>query len=120
MNTTSDSAHNRTAERVNCRSVGRIAIRHGDPLIDIRVVDVSTGGCKFKIDNLPEADKLSTILPATFDLAAQGSFIEGIVIWCANGMFGCRYYEHVGLDEVAKIMRGGIKITLTNAFVPQA
>ena len=102
----------RSFERFPCRAVGTFSLRTGDPLIDIRLVDVSAAGCKFRMDDETEAKNLIAALPSDFDMTIGTSHMQGSIVWYTGNLFGCRFYDLASLDEISLLMRGGVRITL--------
>ena len=99
----------RSDERVQCRSSGEIRLE-GEPYL-VQMLDVSSGGCKFRIAGLDNGTFPHPI-PCEFEMILDGVGIAGAVIWFTAGMYGCRFYEHIMLDDVAAILAGGFRMRI--------
>jgi hypothetical protein len=96
-------------ERVQCRSSGEIRIDGESHLV--QMLDVSSGGCKFRIPGLADAD-FPYPIPSEFEMTLEGVGLAGAIIWVVSGMYGCRFYEHIMLDDVANILAGGFRMRI--------
>lgn len=99
----------RGAERVQCRSTGEMRLDGENHVVSM--LDVSSGGCKFRIAGLADSD-FPYPIPVEFEMTFGGTSLVGAIIWVVSGMFGSRFYEHILLDDVANILSGGFRIRI--------
>ena len=99
----------RSDERMQCRSSGEIRLK-GEPYL-VHMLDVSSGGCKFRISGLGD-QAFPHPIPCEFEMILEGVGLSGAIIWVTGGMYGCRFYEHIMLDDVAAILAGGFRMRI--------
>ncbi len=106
----SAGAEQRAWRRVACRTEGVIDIAGTEG--PLQLVDVSTGGCKFRVPGREDAIDALGPLPIEFVLTSGLTDFPGAIIWRVSRMFGCKFFEHQSLDKVAEIMGGDFRIRL--------
>jgi len=100
----------RIHNRVPCHSMGEIVLTDGTH--SVRLLDVSSGGCKIKLPDEYDPILLADALPVEFVLTIGSTSVPGGIIWYMADMFGCNFYDHILLDTIAQVMSGGFKIRL--------
>ena len=70
------------------------------------LLDASRGGFKLRFEQAEAA--MAAISPPPRDIILSGDFtkMHATVMWASNGLAGCRFYQHLSLDEVVGLMQG--------------
>jgi hypothetical protein len=42
------------------------------------------------------------------------------VMWASGGLAGCRFYQHLSLDDVVRMMSGHFRLQLAPQAVPES
>ena len=100
----------RTHNRLPCHSTGEFFLSDGTH--EVLLMDISSGGCKIKLNDAPDGGVLAADLPIEFVLTVGTLSIPGGIIWFMSGMFGCNFFDHILLDTIAQIMSGGFRLRL--------
>ena len=78
------------------------------------MVDASRGGFKLRFEKAEEATAVLTPLPRDIQVInGVGSSFLATVMWAKDGLAGCRFYQHLSLDDVVTLMTGRFKIQLS-------
>ena len=80
------------------------------------LLDASRGGFKLRFDQAEAAMKAVNPVPRDMVLSDQYSKMHATVMWASGGLAGCRFYQHLSLDDVVRVMSGHFRLQL----VPQA
>jgi hypothetical protein len=77
------------------------------------MVDASRGGFKLRFEQVEAAMAGLTPLPRDINVTnINNSTFGASVIWAKDGLAGCRFYQHLSLDEVVTLMSARFKIQL--------
>lgn len=87
-----------------------------------QLLDASRGGFKLRFEHAEAA--MAAILPVPRDIIVSGQFtkMHATVMWASNGLAGCRFYQHLSLDEVVELMTsaGGFRLQIVSLAPPEA
>lgn len=78
------------------------------------MVDASRGGFKLRFEKGEGA--MAVLLPLPRDIQVtnvKGSVFVATVMWAKDGLAGCRFYQHISLDDVVSLMTAKFKIQLS-------
>ena len=102
----------RSWQRQNCGTEGVFV----SPDFETRafMVDASRGGFKLRFETAEGS--MAALLPLPRDIqvtnAKNASFLA-TVMWAKDGLAGCRFYQHLSLDDVVVLMTSKFKIQLS-------
>ncbi|MBI3447284.1 MAG: PilZ domain-containing protein [Magnetospirillum sp.] len=86
-----------------------------------QLLDASRGGFKLRFEHAQAA--MAALLPLPRDIIVTGQFtkMHATVMWASNGLAGCRFYQHLSLDEVVELMTsvGGFNIQIAALAPPE-
>lgn len=77
------------------------------------MVDASRGGFKLRFELVEGA--MVALLPLPRDIQVtnvNGAVFLATVMWAKDGLAGCRFYQHLSLDDVVSLMTAKFKIGL--------
>ena len=78
------------------------------------MVDASRGGFKLRFENAEEVTASLAPLPRDIQVTnGMGSSFLAAVMWAKDGLAGCRFYQHLSLDDVVILMTDRFKIQLS-------
>ena len=78
------------------------------------MVDASRGGFKLRFEKVEEATAALMPLPRDIQVTnGIGSSFLATVMWAKNGLAGCRFYQHLSLDDVVILMTDRFKLQLS-------
>jgi len=111
MEQVAGSGDGRSWQRQNCGREGAFVMDG----LETRVimVDASRGGFKLRFENVEGA--MAVLTPPPRDIAvsnADGAEFFATVLWARDGMAGCRFYQHVSLDDVVTLMTSRFRVQL--------
>ncbi len=74
------------------------------------LVDVSCGGAKLRFHEADAA--MAALLPVPRDIVIsdEHSVMPATVMWAGGGLAGCRFHQHLSLDEVGRMMNGHFRL----------
>lgn len=74
------------------------------------LVDVSCGGAKLRFEAADAA--MAALLPVPRDIVIsdEHSVMPATVMWAGGGLAGCRFHQHLSLDEVGRMMNGHFRL----------
>jgi len=99
----------RAWQRQNCGNEGGFVA--GDFETRAFMVDASRGGFKLRFELAEGAT--AALLPLPRDITvtnAKGAVFVATVMWAKDGLAGCRFYQHISLDDVVALMKSRFKI----------
>ena len=96
--------------RLACHSTGEIVLPDGTH--DVLLMDISSGGCKIRLPDVPGGGALAQDLNTEFVLTVGAASVPGALIWYMSGMFGCHFFDPVMLETLAQIMGSPFRIRL--------
>ena len=102
----------RAWQRQNCGTEGVFAT--ADFETRAFMVDASRGGFKLRFEMADGA--MAALLPLPRDIQVtniRSSVFAATVMWAKNGLAGCRFYQHISLDDVVSLMTAKFKIQLS-------
>ncbi len=71
------------------------------------MVDASRGGFKLRFEQIEGVMKVLTQLPCDLLVSdLHGTGFSATVLWAKDGLAGCRFYQHISLDNVVALMTG--------------
>lgn len=101
-----DADHDNRREFPRLRSgvACTLLVEGGD--VHAEIVDASRGGCKLRFDD-PEGAS-SALLPVPRDVMINCGTLSiiAIVMWASGGLAGCRFLQHLTLDQLAELLPG--------------
>ncbi|WP_173984965.1 PilZ domain-containing protein [Magnetospirillum sp. SS-4] len=107
----------RSWQRHNCGNDGTILI--GDAQSRAFMIDASRGGFKLRFEQVESAMAALSPLPRDINVVNNAnSTFAASAIWAKDGLAGCRFYQHLSLDEVVSLMTGRFKIQLARINTP--
>lgn len=75
------------------------------------MVDASRGGFKLRFEHAEAA--MAVLNPPPRDIIVSNIdnvVFPATVMWAQSGMAGCRFYQHLSLDEVVLLVRNRFRI----------
>ncbi|BAE52224.1 PilZ domain-containing protein [Paramagnetospirillum magneticum] len=84
------------------------------------LLDASRGGFKLRFDLADAAMAAMTPLPRDMVVADQYSKMHATIMWASAGLAGCRFYQHLSLDDVVRVMTGHFRLQLVPPPEPEA
>ncbi|KIM00645.1 hypothetical protein CCC_03247 [Paramagnetospirillum magnetotacticum MS-1] len=84
------------------------------------LLDASRGGFKLRFDQAEAAMAAMVPLPRDMTLADQYSKMHATVMWASGGLAGCRFYQHLSLDDVVRVMTGHFRLQLVPLVDPNS
>ncbi|MDO8607581.1 MAG: PilZ domain-containing protein [Phaeospirillum sp.] len=104
----------RAWQRQNCGTEGVFGT--ADFTTRAFLIDASRGGFKLRFELAKEATALLSPLPRDILITnASNSTFGATVMWAKDGLAGCRFYQHISLDDVVTLMTAKFKITLARS-----
>jgi hypothetical protein len=76
------------------------------------LLDASRGGFKLRFEQAATAMAAMVPLPRDMTVADQNSKMHATVMWASSGLAGCRFYQHLSLDDVVRMMTGHFRLQL--------
>lgn len=76
------------------------------------LLDASRGGFKLRFDQADAAMAALVPLPRDITISDQLSKMHATVMWASGGLAGCRFYQHLSLDDVVRMMSGRFRLQL--------
>lgn len=76
------------------------------------LVDASRGGFKLRFDHPDLAMAALHPIPRDIIIADGYSKMHATVMWATAGLAGCRFYQHLSLDDVVRMMTGHFRLYL--------
>lgn len=77
------------------------------------MVDASRGGFKLRFEQVEAAMTALSPLPRDINVInINNATFAASAIWAKDGLAGCRFYQHLSLDEVVTLMSAKFKIQL--------
>jgi hypothetical protein len=99
----------RTWQRQNCGTEGIFVA--ADLESRAVMVDASRGGFKLRFEKAEEATAVLVPLPRDILVTnGIGSSFLATVMWAKDGLAGCRFYQHLSLDDVVILATDRFKI----------
>lgn len=92
----------------------------GDVQSRATLLDASRGGFKLRFDQAEAAMAALTPLPRDITISDQFSKMHATVMWATGGLAGCRFYQHLSLDDVVRMMSGQYRLQLVPLAAPEA
>lgn len=84
------------------------------------LLDASRGGFKLRFDQAEAAMAAITPLPRDMIIIDQFAKMHATVMWASGGLAGCRFYQHLSLDDVVRMMTGKFRLELAPLTLPNA
>lgn len=101
-----DAEHDNRREFPRLRSgVACILLVEGGD-IPAEMVDASRGGCKLRFDDPEGASSILLPVPRDVEIRSGDLSIAAVVMWASGGLAGCRFLQHLTLDELAELLPG--------------
>jgi hypothetical protein len=103
---------NRSWQRHNCGTEGVFALDGIESLVFM--IDASRGGFKLRFEQVEGS--MAAMLPLPRDILvvnSQDSTFAASVLWAKDGLAGCRFYQHLSLDDVVSLMTAKFTLKLT-------
>ncbi len=82
------------------------------------LLDASRGGFKLRFEQAQAAMAAMTPLPRDMLIIDQYSKMHATVMWASGGLAGCRFYQHMSLDDVVRMMTGHFRLQLAPLAAP--
>lgn len=96
---------NRSWQRHSCGTEGIFSFEGDDSRV--YMVDASRGGFKLRFEMVELAARVLQPLPRDITVTnGDKSVFSATVMWAKDGLAGCRFYQHLSLDEVVSLMTG--------------
>lgn len=76
------------------------------------LLDASRGGFKLRFEQPDAVMAALTPLPRDIIMSDQFSKMHATVMWASGGLAGCRFYQHLSLDDVVRMMGGNFRLQL--------
>jgi hypothetical protein len=67
------------------------------------MIDASRGGFKLRFSQPDGPMATLAVLPCDVKVATEGHTHTATVMWARDGLAGCRFYQHLSLDDVVLI-----------------
>lgn len=83
----------------------------------VYLLDASRGGFKLRFEQAEAAMAAVNPLPRDLILADQYSKMHATIMWASGGLAGCRFYQHLSLDDVVRMMTGHFRLQLAPLIV---
>jgi hypothetical protein len=80
--------------------------------IGATLLDASRGGFKLRFDRPDLAMAALHPIPRDIIIADQFTKMHATVMWASSGLAGCRFYQHLSLDDVVRMMTGHFRMHL--------
>ncbi len=84
------------------------------------LLDASRGGFKLRFDQAEAAMAAIAPLPRDMIIVDQFAKMRATVMWASGGLAGCRFYQHLSLDDVVRMMTGHFRLELAPLTPPAA
>jgi hypothetical protein len=104
----------RAWQRHNCGNDGTFV--SGDGESRAFMVDASPGGFKLRFE--AAASAMAALMPLPRDINVtniENTTFAASVIWAKDGLAGCRFYQHLSLDDVVSLMTARFKLHLARS-----
>ncbi|CAA7620765.1 conserved hypothetical protein [Candidatus Terasakiella magnetica] len=102
----------RSWERHKCGTEGLFLVGTGE--VRARMLDASRGGFKLRFEHSDAVTAVLSPLPRDVKVSTDGySNFLATVMWAKDGLAGCRFYQHLSLDDVVQLMTRQFKLNLT-------
>ncbi|WP_096700430.1 PilZ domain-containing protein [Magnetospirillum sp. 15-1] len=82
------------------------------------LLDASRGGFKLRFDQAEAAMAAIAPLPRDMIIVDQFAKMRATVMWASGGLAGCRFYQHLSLDDVVRMMTGHFRLELAPLAQP--
>ncbi|CUW41356.1 conserved protein of unknown function (PilZ domain-like 11-111) [Magnetospirillum sp. XM-1] len=86
----------------------------------VYLLDASRGGFKLRFEQAETAMAAMMPLPRDMVIVDQFSKMHATIMWASNGLAGCRFYQHLSLDDVVRMMTGHFRLQLVPPVKPEA
>lgn len=74
------------------------------------VVDASRGGFKMRFEKPDVAEAAFSPVPRDIVIADRYSKVRATVMWATGALAGCRFHEHLTLDDVVRMKDARFRI----------
>lgn len=78
----------------------------------VYLLDASRGGFKLRFEHAETAMAAIVPLPRDMIIADQFSKMHATIMWASGDLAGCRFYQHLSLDDVVRMMTGRFRLQL--------
>lgn len=82
------------------------------------LLDASRGGFKLRFERAEAAMAALAPLPRDMVIIDQFAKMHATVMWASGGLAGCRFYQHLSLDDVVRMMTGHFRLELAPLAPP--
>ncbi len=82
------------------------------------LLDASRGGFKLRFEQAQAAMAAMAPLPRDMLIIDQYSKMHATIMWASGGLAGCRFYQHLSLDDVVRMMTGHFRLQLAPLAAP--
>lgn len=86
----------------------------------VYLLDASRGGFKLRFEQAEAAMAAIAPVPRDMTIADQFSKMHATIMWATGGLAGCRFYQHLSLDDVVRMMTGRFRLQLAPPVKPEA
>jgi hypothetical protein len=84
----------------------------------VYLLDASRGGFKLRFEQAQVAMAAMAPLPRDMLIIDQYSKMHATIMWASGGLAGCRFYQHLSLDDVVRMMTGHFRLQLAPPAAP--
>lgn len=85
----------------------------------VYLLDASRGGFKLRFEQAETAMAAVLPLPRDMTIVDQFSKMHATIMWASGGLAGCRFYQHLSLDDVVRMMTGHFRLQLAPPAKPE-